>query len=200
MHQILTQLKLARIREINQDWLDRAAAEQMPYPDFLRGLLEEELLSREENQVRRRLKDAAFPFEKTFDEFDFRLRPELNCQVVLRYLADRFITQGRSHVLIGPAGLGKTDLAIAIGPALLKRGYLVRFTTAHPLSTRVLRAGGLDGRAKVLRPYIQGDLLVLDEFEYPPAGPGIGPILYEVIAARYEKEATIVTSNKSLTE
>src|SRR5213078_4601032 len=185
MHQMLTQLKLARIREIHQEWLDRAAAEQMPYPDFLRGLLQEELLAREDNQVRRRLKDAAFPFEKTLDEFDFRLRPELNRQVVLRYLDDRFITQGRSLVLIGPAGLGKTHLAISIGLALL---------------TRVLRAGGLDGRAKVLRPYIQSDLLVLDEFGYLPADPEIGPILYEVIATRYEKKATIVTSNKSLTE
>src|SRR5437879_2290349 len=200
MHQMLTQLKLARIREIHQDWLDRAAAGQMPYPDFLRGLLQEELLAREDNQVRRRLKDAAFPFEKTLDEFDFRLRPELNRQGVLRYLDDRFITQGRSLVLIGPAGLGKTHLAISIGLALLKRGYLVRFTTTHALLTRVLRAGGLDGRAKVLRPYIQSDLLVLDEFGYQPADPEIGPILYEVIATRYEKKATIVASNKSLTE
>src|SRR5438067_1073090 len=148
---------------------------------------------------RHRLKDAAFPFE-TLDEFDFRLRPELNRQVVLRYLDERFITQGRSLVLIGPAGLGKTHLAISIGLALLKRGYLVRFTTTHALLTRVLRAGGLDGRAKVLRPYIQSDLLVLDEFGYLPADPEIGPILYEVIATRYEKKATIVTSNKSLTE
>jgi IstB-like ATP binding protein len=65
MHQMLTQLKLARIREIHQEWFDRAAETQMPYPDFLRGLLQEELLAREENQLRRRLKDAGFPFEKT---------------------------------------------------------------------------------------------------------------------------------------
>jgi DNA replication protein DnaC len=73
MHQMLTQLKLARIREIHQDWLDRAAESQMPYPDFLRGLLQEELLARADNQLRRRLKAAAFPFEKTLDDFDFRL-------------------------------------------------------------------------------------------------------------------------------
>src|SRR5439155_4765246 len=200
MHQMLTQLKLARIREIHQEWLDRAAAEQMPYTDFLRGLLEEELLAREDNQYRRRLKEAAFPFEKTLDEFDFRLRPELNRQVIVRYLDDRFITQGRSLVLIGPAGLGKTHLAISLALAQLKRGYLVRFTTTQALLTRVLRAGGLDGRAKVLKPYIQSDLLVLDEFGYLPADPEIGPLLYEVIATRYEKKATIVTSNKSLTE
>src|SRR5207245_9758915 len=97
--------------------------------------------------------------------------PELNRQVVLRYLDDRFITQGRSLVLIGPAGLGKTHLAISIGLALLKRGYLVRFTTTHALLTRVLRAGRLDGRAKVLRPYLQSDLLRLDELGHVPGGP-----------------------------
>jgi Luciferase-like monooxygenase/IstB-like ATP binding protein len=121
MHQMLTQLKLARIREIHQEWFDRAAETQMPYPDFLRGLLQEELLAREENQLRRRLKDASFPFEKTLDDFDFRLRPELNRQVFLRYLDERFITQGRALVLVGPTGLGKTHLSVAVGLALLMR-------------------------------------------------------------------------------
>lgn len=76
----MTQPQLARIREIHREWLDRAAETQMAYADFLRGLLEEELLAREDNQYRRRLKEAAVPFEKTLDEFDFRLRPELTAR------------------------------------------------------------------------------------------------------------------------
>ena len=76
----------------------------------------------------------------------------------------------------------------------------MRFTTVQALLTRVLRAPGLDGRAKVLKPYHASDVLILDEFGYLPADPDIGPILYEVIATRYEKKATLITSNKSLTE
>jgi DNA replication protein DnaC len=76
----------------------------------------------------------------------------------------------------------------------------VRFTTVQALLTRVLRAPGLDGRARVLKPYHASDVLILDEWGYLPADPDIGPILYEVIATRYEKKATLITSNKSLTE
>jgi DNA replication protein DnaC len=143
MHQMLTQLKLARIREIHQDWLDRAAESQMPYPDFLRGLLQEELLGREDNQLRRRLKDAAFPFEKTLDDFDFRLRPELNRQVFLRYLDERFITQGRALVLVGATGLGKTHLSVGVGLALLKRGWLPRARRPAPTACSTRAPGCL---------------------------------------------------------
>lgn len=162
--------------------------------------LQEELFAREENQLRRRLREAAFPFEKTLDEFDVRLRPELNRRVFLRSLEDRFITQGRALALVGPAGVGKTHLSVAIGLALLKRGYMVRFTTVQALLSKVLRSSGLDGRAKVLTPYHASDLLILDEFGYLPADPDLGPILYEVIATRSEKKATILTFNKSLPE
>src|SRR5436309_16061879 len=99
MHQMLTQLKLARIREIHQEWFDRAAETQMPYPDFLRGLLQEELLAREDNQLRRRRKEASLRFEKTLADFDFRRRPERYRRVFLRYLDDRFVTQGPARGL-----------------------------------------------------------------------------------------------------
>ncbi len=71
MEALLTQLKLARVREVVGEWLERAAAEEMSYADFLTGLLTEEVCARKENQLKRRRHQAGFPFEKTIEQFDF---------------------------------------------------------------------------------------------------------------------------------
>jgi DNA replication protein DnaC len=163
-------------------------------------LLHEEILAREENQLRRRLKLAGFPFEKTIDQFDFSYRPELKKQVILRYVDDSFITAGESLVLVGPAGLGKTHLSVAIGLKMVQRGYVVRFITVQALLNQVLARRDLEARQRVLKPLLTCDLLILDELGYLSHPVDVGPLLYEVIAGRYEHKATIITSNKSLSD
>jgi DNA replication protein DnaC len=196
----MTRLKLARVREVYESWLERAAQDGLSYRDFLAGLLHEEILAREENQLRRRLKLAGFPFEKTIEQFDFAYRPELKKQVILRYLEDSFITAGESLVLVGPAGLGKTHLSVAIGLKMLQRGYTVRCLTVQALLNHVLARRDIEGRQRVLKPLLLADPLILDELGYLSHPVEVGPLLYEVIAGRYEHKATIITSNKSLSE
>jgi DNA replication protein DnaC len=96
---------------VYQDWIDKASKEEMGYADFLRGLLSEETCAREENQIARRMRQAGFPFEKTIEQFDFALQPELKRQVVLNCMDETFVHQGRSMVLIGPPGTGKAQPA-----------------------------------------------------------------------------------------
>ena len=71
MEELLRKLKLARIREVYQDWILNASKQEMSYGDFLHGLLSEEICAREENQIMRRMRQADFPFEKTIEQFDF---------------------------------------------------------------------------------------------------------------------------------
>lgn len=199
MIQMLTRLKLARIREIYDEVAERAAQQEWGYRDYLRHLLEEELLAREENQMRRRLRRAAFPFEKTVEQFDFVFRPELKQQVFRNYLDPCFVHQGRTLVFIGPPGVGKTHLSVSIGLKMIGHGFDVRFVTVQSLVNKALGVESQE-RKKVLRPLLLCDLLILDEFGYLPADPGVGPLLYELVAGRYEHKATVVTSNKSLPE
>jgi DNA replication protein DnaC len=194
----LLQLKLARIRQIYPEWIERAGQTEMDYGEFLDQLLTEELLTRQENQLKRRLRQAGFPFNATLEQFDFSLRPELKRPVIMRFFDSSFVEKAGSLILIGPSGLGKTHLAVSVGTRMVQLGYEVRFITAQRLANQVLASSTRHELEKLLEPLIGCHLLILDELGYLALDERLGPVLYEIIASRYEKRATIVTSNKSL--
>jgi DNA replication protein DnaC len=181
-------------------WLDRAARAELSYADFLAGLLEEEAAARAAAQVQRQMREAGFPFAATIEQFDFRFRPELKRQLVLRYLDPTFVEQALSLALIGAPGLGKTMLAICVATKHVQLGASARFVTAQDLANQLGRTTTAVGRQRLLRPLLTCDVLVLDELGYLPTSPAFGPALYELVAGRYERRPTILTSNKSLTE
>jgi DNA replication protein DnaC len=185
---LLTQVQLPDAAAVLPAWLDRAAEQQLSYAEFLHGLLEEEVTARATAATTRRLREAAFPFAASIEQFDFRFRPDLKRQVVLRYLDPAFVEQAGTLTLIGPPGLGKTMLAICVATKQVQLGYTARFVTAQTFATQVARASTSVGRQRLLRPLLTCDV------------PAFGPALYEVIAGRYRTKATIITSNKSLTD
>src|SRR6266700_1376912 len=144
------------------------------------------------------MKAAGFPYPATIEQFDFSLRPEIKRPGMLRYFDSRVVTSAGSLRLIGPSGLGKTHLSIALGTTMVQLGYTVRFVVAQQLANAVLAASSRKDVAKTIDPLINCDLLILDEFGYLALEPQVGPVLYEIIAGRYGKGATVITSNKSL--
>jgi DNA replication protein DnaC len=196
--QKLVTLKLGRIRQVYDSWVQQAEASSLGYGEFLDQLLTEEVLARQENQLKRKMKAAGFPYPATIEQFDFALRPELKRPVLMRFLDSSFVTTAGSLLLIGPSGLGKTHLAIAVGTKMVQLGYSVRFVVAQHLANAVLSAATRDDITRLIAGLVSTDLLILDEFGYLTLDPKVGPVLYEVIAGRYEKGATIITSNKSL--
>lgn len=200
LHEALKILRLPRTRKNWDELLADAARLDLSHADFFRRLIADELAAREENKLQRLLTSARFPYHKTFEEFDFRLRPELQRRVFDSYLEDSFVRESRSLVFIGPPGLGKTHLSVAIGIRMVHRGYRVRFTTVQDYLNRYLAAESTAQWKRYRAPFRKADLLVLDEFGYLAPDPHVAPLLYELISERYEKKATIITSNKSLTE
>ena len=195
----LTTLKLARVREVYASWIEQAAQSEIGYGEFLEQLVTEEVLARQENQLRRKMHAAGFPYAATIDQFDFTLRPELKRTVMLRFFDSSFIANSACLLLIGPSGLGKTHLAVAVGTKMVQLGYTVRFVMAQRLANAVLSAATRNEITRLIEPLVKCDLLILDEFGYLSMEPQVGPVLYELISGRYEKGATVITSNKSLT-
>ena len=193
-------LQLRHAAAVLPAWLDRAARDELSYRDLLVGLLEEEATARAGAETAQRLRLAAFPFAATIEQFDFRFRPDLKRQVLLRYLDAAFVEQAGTLAFIGPPGLGKTMLAVCIATKLVQLGYSARFVTAQALAAQLGHARTAVGRERVLRPLLVCDVLVLDELGYLPTEPAFGPALYELVAGRYERRPTIITSNKSLTD
>ena len=142
---LLTQLHLHQAAGVLPGWLDRAAQQELAHQDFLVGLLEEELAARAAADTERRLKQAAFPFAASIEQFDFRFRPELKRQVVLRYLDPSFVSGAGTLTLIGPPGLGKTMLAICIATKQVQLGATARFITAQQLASQLGRAATARG-------------------------------------------------------
>src|SRR5947209_13405110 len=194
LDQKLATLKLGRIRQVYPSWVEQAAHSELGYAEFLDQLVTEEVLARQENQLLRKMKAAGFPYAATIEQFDFSLHPELKRAVLMRFFDSSFITTAGSLLLIGPSGLGKTHLSVALGTKMVQLGYTVRFVMAQHLANAVVSAAT---RADLTR-LISCDLLILDEFGYLTLDPQVGPVLYEIIAGRYEKGATVITSNKSL--
>lgn len=197
---LLEHLGLPLAAAVTQTWLDRAAQEGLSYADCLEGILEEELIARKAAATERQVQAAGFPYPATIEQFDFRFRPDLKRQVILRYLDPSFVEQAHNLVLIGAPGLGKTMLAVCIATKQIQLGYTARFITAQHLATHLGRTATPAGRQRILKPLLGCDVLVLDELGYLPTDPSFGPALYELIAGRYTRRPTIVTSNKSLTD
>src|SRR5215207_11321098 len=157
LEQKLAQLKLGRMREVVGSWITQAEQQQLGYGEFLDELLSEELLGRQENQIRRKLKAAGFPYAATLEQFDFTLRPELKRSVMVRFFDSAFVEKAGALLLIGPSGTGKTHLAIALGTRMVQLGYSVRFLTAQQFANAVLSAESRVLLERLLMPLIRCD-------------------------------------------
>lgn len=174
----------------------RQCSPDTDFSGFLLELMRTKAASRQENQMRRRLKAAAFPFEKTLDDFDMsQLNPSVT-PVFLRELAScKHIGENRNIVMIGNPGRGKTHIAIALGIKACLHGYRVLFRNASSLSTELTEARDGYQLGKIGRQLARTDLLILDELSYLSFNKYESDLLFKVLSDRSERSSIIVTTN-----
>ena len=188
------QMKLPTFANYND--ILRQAKPGADFSDLLLDLLMAEAAARQENQTRRRLKAAAFPYQKTLDEFDFTQLNKSVSPVFIQELAScKFIDEHKNIVMIGNPGRGKTHISIALGVKACLQGYRVLFKNAGSLSTELTEARDYYQLGRIERSLDKTDLLILDELSYMSFNKYESELLFKVISERSERASTIVTTN-----
>jgi DNA replication protein DnaC len=203
MHQLIPKLKRLRLSGVLEtlDVRNRQAIEEKcTYIDFLLRLVEDEVERRGQKQLNLRLKRSNLDAPKTLEAFDFSFKPSLNRREIYDLASCAFVERGECVFFIGPAGVGKTHLAQAIGHEAVRRDLDVLYTRTSQMLSHI-NAGRADGTYdRRLATYLRPDLLILDDFGLKPMRPPATEDLYEIIEGRYSRVPTILTTNRAFEE
>ena len=196
---LFRRLNLANTRRIYQEVARQAEQESWPYCDFLGHLLLEEVAHRKQTRLQGCTRNAHFPFFKTIEEFDFTPQSKLRKSLLGSFLGPEFVTEGRSLILHGKTGRGKTHLAVAIGYRAIQNGFEALFTTAAGLIEDLSNASQKGYLHQSLATYTHPHVLIVDEVGYLIYGPDAANVLFHVVNVRHlKKRPMIFTTNKPL--
>jgi DNA replication protein DnaC len=183
------------------DGLARQALADGQHPiGFLRAVLDAEIAMRAEHAVERRLHAARLPARKTLSQFDWRRAHGLERARVEDLARCAWIGAARNIVLVGPVGTGKTHLATALGIEAIKRGHHVLFYRASDLVRALIEARDARLLSRLQDRLRRASLLLLDELGFVPFEKAGGELLFDVLSARHERAATLITSNLAFSE
>ena len=173
----------------------QAAAEGLDHVQFLARLIELEMIDRERRMIERRIKAAKFPAVKSLDSFDFKAIPALNKMQVLELARCEWVERRENVIALGPSGTGKTHVALGLGLAACQKGLSVGFVTAAALVHELMEARDERRLLRLQKQMVSHKLLIIDELGFVPLSKTGAELLFELISQRYERGATLITSN-----
>jgi DNA replication protein DnaC len=200
LQQTLKALDLTILPRYLDSLTQQAATENWSALEFLDALTQTELTGRAEQAIRRKMRLARFPFQKTLDEFDFAFQPSVNERQIRDLASLRFVASAENILFLGPPGVGKTHLAVALGICAILQGLSVLFYALPDLLQQLAKDAKADRLNQRLQALARPQLLILDEIGYFSLDKRSAHFLFQLISRRYQHGSILLTSNKSYTD
>ena len=197
---MLKQLRLSGILDSLESRNRQAIDKKLAYTEFLALLIADEVARREQKKLTLRLRRANFRSNKTLEQFDFDFNPKINRALIQELATARFIEERVCVLIAGPCGTGKSHLAQALGHSAVRAGYDVVFTTQSQLLGSLNAARATATYERRFQTLVRAPLLIIDDFGLKPLRPPQDEDLHDLIAERYERASTLVTSNLDFSE
>lgn len=197
---LLERMKMEHLAAQLDAICEQASKKDLGYREFLTEALDSEWKGRHRKGVESRLKMARFPWIKTLDQFDFSFQPSIDKKVIRELSTLAFVDRAENVIILGPPGVGKTHLAIALGVKAVEAGHKVLFLTLESMITRLTRARMENRSDRQLQQFVYPKVLIIDEMGYLPMNREEAGMLFRLLNRRYEKVSLIITSNKSFVD
>ena len=197
---MLKQLRLSGILDSIETRNRQAIEEKMSYMDFLATIVTDEIERRNQKKLATALRRANFRNQKTLEEFDFTFNPSINRALITELSSCRFMEEKVAVFIVGPCGTGKSHIAQALGHCAIRAGRDVLFTSVSKMLNQLNAARATNGYDRHFAKLAGIDLLIIDDFGLKPLKGTQDEDLHEVIAERYERKSTVITSNLDIPE
>ncbi len=197
----LEELKMNKAREVLDQLCQQAAADEWSYSHFLGRLLEAELEARMQRNIEIAYKMSRFPYLKSLEDFNFSAQPSVDKKIIDELATGRYVKEGRCLVFMGPPGVGKTHLAIALSRLICDLGQRVYFTTAVDMVRKLNKAMRENRLHRALQALVHPRVLVIDEVGYLELSKVEASLFFQVICKRYDHGSPVIlTSNKAFSQ
>ena len=197
---LLEQLKAMHLSYVAQNFelqAQKASLAQSSHVDYLAQLIDGETCGREDRSTERRIAAARFPVLKTLEQYDWSWPTNINQMQIRHLFRLDFMKENGNVIFIGNVGLGKSHFATALAHAACLHGHSALFTTAINIINSIAAAQATGSIKREMSKYLKPSILVIDELGYLPIDKFGADCLFQVISGRYERNSTIITTNRA---